>query len=144
TLVQQCARLPLALRIAAGRAAAYPHSTVADVVSELADEQARLDVLSRDRDERAAVRSVFDWSYQSLSVEQARLFRRLGLHPGPEISTHAATVLAGTDPSTAGRILDELAQIHLIEPVAQTRYRFHDLLRAYALEQARRHDSPDD
>jgi tetratricopeptide (TPR) repeat protein len=143
-LVRWCARLPLALRIAAGRAAAYPHSTVADVVAELADERARLDVLSTGGDERAAVRAVFNWSYQGLSVEQARVFRRLGLHFGPEVSVDAAAALAGSDPSTARRVLEELAQAHLIEPVDRGRYRFHDLLRAYALDQTARHDDPAD
>lgn len=38
-------------------------------------------------------------------------------------------------------MLEELAQVHLIEPVSQDRYRFHDLLRAYALDQALRFDS---
>jgi hypothetical protein len=48
-LVRWCARLPLALRIAAGRAAARPHCTVADVVTELADERERLNSRSRCR-----------------------------------------------------------------------------------------------
>ncbi|MFD9961787.1 ATP-binding protein [Amycolatopsis sp. NPDC058986] len=143
-LVRWCARLPLALRIAAGRAAAYPHSTVTAVVTELADERVRLDVLSRGADERAAVRAVFGWSYQGLSAEHARVFRRLGLHPGPEVSVHAAAAVADVDPTTARRVLEELAQMHLIEPVGQDRYRFHDLLRAYALDQATRQDDPDD
>ncbi|WP_414938319.1 NB-ARC domain-containing protein [Amycolatopsis sp. cmx-11-51] len=82
-LVRLCARLPLALRVAASRAAAHPHLTVADVVADLADDHTRLDVLSEFGDERAAVRTVFDWSYRRLPPEQARLFRRLGLHPGP-------------------------------------------------------------
>src|SRR5438552_7458741 len=62
-LIRLCARLPLALRIAAARAVA-PHSTLADVVAELADDRHRLDALSRGGDERAAVRAVFGWSYQ--------------------------------------------------------------------------------
>ncbi|MFI6032536.1 NB-ARC domain-containing protein [Amycolatopsis magusensis] len=82
-LIRRCARLPLALRIAASRVAAHPHLTVADVVAELADDRTRLDILSDTGDERAAIRTVFDWSYQRLPPEQARLFRRLGLHPGP-------------------------------------------------------------
>ncbi|HEX4703555.1 MAG TPA: TIR domain-containing protein [Pseudonocardiaceae bacterium] len=140
-LVRYCARLPLALRVAAGRAAAHPHSTVAGVVAELADERALLDVLSRGGDERAAVRAVFDWSYQRLSIRQAHVFRHLGLHPGSEMSVDTTVAVAGVDPLTARRVLDELAQVHLIEPVAQDRFRFHDLLRAYALDQTTRHDS---
>ncbi|WP_169739588.1 ATP-binding protein [Amycolatopsis taiwanensis] len=143
-LIRFCARLPLALRIAAGRAAASLYTSVADVVAELADDGYRLDALSRDGDERATVRGVFDWSYHRLTPEQARLFRRLGLHPGPDVSVHAAAALAQQPPHHARRLLDELASAHMIEPAASGRYRFHDLLRTYAADQAHRHDPPTD
>lgn len=143
-LIRLCARLPLALRIAAGRIAAHPHLAVADVVAELRDEHNRVEALSRNEDERAAVRAVFDWSYQQLTSEQARLFRRLGLHPGPEMSLYAAAAVAGVDPTEARRSLDKLTAIHLIEPIARDRYRFHDLLRAYAAGQATDYDTVKD
>ncbi|WP_410600992.1 NB-ARC domain-containing protein [Amycolatopsis sp. lyj-90] len=143
-LVRLCARLPLALRVAAGRAAAHPHLTVADVVAELADDRTRLDVLSEFGDERAAVRAVFDWSYRRLPPDQARLFRRLGLHPGPDLSVPAAAALAELPPADTRPLLVALAGAHLIEPVAGGRYRFHDLLRAYAADLARRHDADED
>lgn len=132
-LVRLCARLPLALRIAAGRIATHRHLTVADVVDELTDEHDRVEALSRDTDERAAVRAVFDWSYQQLTPEQARVFRRLGLHPGADISLHAAATLAGTTPTETRRLMDRLTAVHMIEPITRDRYRFHDLLRAYAV-----------
>lgn len=141
-LVRRCSRLPLALRIAAARATAYPHATVADVVAELTDEHARLEVLSRGEDQHAAVLAVFDWSYQRLSDDQARVFRLLGLHPGPEVGVAATAAAADIDLPTASRVLEELAQVHMIEPVSKGRYRFHDLLRAYALDQATHTDSP--
>ncbi|WP_037306093.1 tetratricopeptide repeat protein [Amycolatopsis orientalis] len=143
-LIRQCARLPLALRVAASRAAAHPHLTVADVVIELADDHTRLDVLSEFADERAAVRAVFDWSYRRLPPEQARLFRRLGLHPGPDLSLPAAAVLAELAPMDTRPLLAALAGAHLIEPTAGGRYRFHDLLRAYAADQARHQDTDED
>lgn len=143
-LVQLCARLPLALRVAASRAAAHPHLTVADVVTELADDHTRLDVLSEFGDERAAVRAVFDWSYRRLPPEQARLFRRLGLHPGPDLSLPAAAALAELSPADTRPLLAALADAHLIEPAAGGRYRFHDLLRAYAADLVRRCDSDED
>ncbi|MBB5858146.1 ATP-binding protein [Amycolatopsis umgeniensis] len=143
-LVQFCGRLPLALRVAASRAAAHPHLTVADVVTELADDRTRLDVLSEFGDERAAVRAVFDWSYGRLPSAQARLFRRLGLHPGPDLSLAAAAALAELPPAETRPLLAALANAHLIEPAAGGRYRFHDLLRAYAADQARGHDTDED
>ncbi|MFD0206231.1 MULTISPECIES: AfsR/SARP family transcriptional regulator [Saccharothrix] len=141
TLVRLCARLPLALRIAAGRAAAHDHVSVADIVGELTDENARLDALSWGRDPHAAVRNVLDWSYDQLTTPQAHLFRRLGLHPGPDISTSAAAALAGLPPPRTRQLLNALADAHLIEPVAHDRYRFHDLLRTYADELTRKHDT---
>jgi tetratricopeptide (TPR) repeat protein len=143
-LIRLCARLPLALRIAASRAAANPHLSVADVVADLADDRTRLDVLSEAGDERAAVRAVFDWSYQRLPAEQARLFRRLGLHPGPDLSLPAAAALARRSPADTRPLLAALAGAHLIEPAVGGRYRFHDLLRAYAADQAHRHDTSGD
>ncbi|TCO55651.1 ATP-binding protein [Actinocrispum wychmicini] len=138
-LVRLCARLPLALRIAATRIAASPQVTVAEVVTDLADDRARLDALSRGVDERTAVRAVFDYSYQRLTADQARLFRRLGLHPGPEISVHAAGAVADLDPHQARQGLLELADAHMITAVGRRRFRFHDLLRAYAAERAHQH-----
>ncbi|MCG8918532.1 tetratricopeptide repeat protein [Actinokineospora sp. PR83] len=143
-LIRLCARLPLALRIAAGRVAAHQHVSVADIVAELADEDSRLDALSWGRDPRAAVRKVLDWSYEQLPRQQAFLFRRLGLHPGPDLSPPAAAALTCLPPHEARLLLDALADAHLIEPVARSRYRFHDLLRAYAAELARDHDDADD
>ncbi|MFC9177044.1 MULTISPECIES: BTAD domain-containing putative transcriptional regulator [Streptomyces] len=143
-LVGLCAGLPLALRIAAGRAAAHPNITVADIVAELTDEDSALDALSRNQDPRAAVRTVFTWSYDQLTPPQARLFRHLGLHPGPDISTPAAAALAGLTPREARSLLSALADAHLIEPVARDRYRFHDLLRAYAAELAHHRDTERD
>ncbi|WP_405677142.1 tetratricopeptide repeat protein [Streptomyces sp. NBC_01511] len=143
-LIRLCARLPLALRIAAGRAAAYEHVSVADIVAELADEDSRLDALSWGQDPYAAVRNVLDWSYEQLTAPQAHLFRRLGLHPGPNISTPAAAALAHLPPRETRRLLKALADAHLIEPFTHDRYRFHDLLRAYADDLARRHDTEDE
>ncbi len=143
-LIRLCSRLPLALRVAASRAASHPHLRVADVVTELTDDRTRLDVLSEFADERAAVRAVFDWSYRRLPPEQARLFRRLGLHPGPDMSLPAAAALAELPPADTRPLLAALAGAHLIEPTAGGRYRFHDLLRAYAADQARRYDTDGD
>jgi tetratricopeptide (TPR) repeat protein len=143
-LVRLCSRLPLALRIAATRAAAHPHQRVADVVADLADDRTRLDILSETGDEHAAVRAVFDWSYQQLPPEQARLFRRLGLHPGPDLTLPAAAALAQQSPAETRPLLAALVGAHLIEPTAGGRYRFHDLLRAYAADQAHHHDTLDD
>jgi len=136
-LARQCARLPLALRVAAERAAARPRVPLADLVADLVGQQQRLDLLDAGDDPRTAVRAVFSWSYQELSDRAARMFRLLGLHPGPDISVPAAASLAATAETDARHLLQGLARAHLIAEHVPGRYALHDLLRAYAAEQAR-------
>ncbi|MEV4097789.1 ATP-binding protein [Streptosporangium saharense] len=144
-LARLCARLPLALRIAAERAVSYPHMRLDDLIADLRDESALWDALSTGDDEEAgAVRTVFAWSYRALPEQVARLFRLLGLHPGPEFGLHAAAALAGLTPSRTRQLLDSLVGAHLLEQTTPGRYQFHDLLRAYAADQVQRDGSSDD
>jgi DNA-binding SARP family transcriptional activator len=132
-----CACLPLALAVAAARAAARPRFPLAALTAELADAVGRLDALDA-CDPGSSVRAVFSWSYQQLTGHAARMFRLLGLHPGPDITVPAAASLAATAEADARALLRELARAHLIAEHVPGRYAFHDLLRAYAAEQARR------
>jgi DNA-binding SARP family transcriptional activator/Flp pilus assembly protein TadD len=141
TLAGYCARLPLALRVAAERAAASPGVPLADVTSELADQQERLDLLDAAGDRLTAVRAVFSWSVRHLDDEAARAFRLLGLHPGADFDAYAAAALTGTTLRQARWLLDRLARAHLIQPAGTGRYGMHDLLRAYAADQADGRDS---
>lgn len=133
-LVEHCARLPLALRVAAELVADRPDATVAELVAELADERSRLDLLDAGGDERTAVRAVFSWSYRHLPEDAALAFRLLGLHPGRDLDLRALAALAGIEPARARRMLDVLVRAHLVEPAGTGRYQMHDLLRAYAAE----------
>jgi DNA-binding SARP family transcriptional activator/tetratricopeptide (TPR) repeat protein len=142
-LIGLCARLPLALAITAARAVAHPGFTLAALAAELRDAKGRLDALSTGED-ATDVRAVLSWSYQNLQPPAARMFRLLGLHPGPEITAAAAASLAGTGLAAARRLLRELTRCHLLAEPAAGRYAFHDLLRAYAAEQASAVDSDDD
>jgi DNA-binding SARP family transcriptional activator/Tfp pilus assembly protein PilF len=153
-IIARCARLPLALAIAAARAATHAGFPLAALAAELRENTGALDVLHSD-DAATDVRAVFSWSYRTLSPGAARLFRLLGLHPGPDIGALAAASLAGTgaalgtgatlgagtalDTGTGGpgqvrALLAELARAHLLTEHAPGRYTFHDLLRAYATE----------
>ena len=128
--------LPLAVAIVAARAATRPSLPLAALADELRNASGRLDALDAG-DPAASVRAVFSWSVRHLSREAARMFRLLGIHPGPDISGPAAASLAGCGLAQARRDLGELARAHLITERAGGRYAFHDLLRAYAAEQAR-------
>lgn len=140
-LVAACARLPLALSIAAARAAARPGFPLAMLAAELRDPRRRLDAL--DGGEAAAsVRDVLSWSYRQLSPPAARMFCLLGVHPGPDITVLAAAGLAGVRLDQAGRALGELTDACLLTEHTPGRYAFHHLLRAYAAEQAGRRPLP--
>jgi tetratricopeptide (TPR) repeat protein len=132
----------LALRIAAERIASSGHDELADVVGQLRDERARLDALSLEDDESAAVRAVFSWSYQTLKPEHAHTFRLLGLHPGVQFGVEDAAALLGCTPAAARLRFEALMHRNLLEQTARDRYRFHDLIRIYAAECAARDEDP--
>ena len=134
-LIGLCARLPLALAIAAARAASQPALPLAALAAELRDAGGRLDALDVG-DTAASVRAVFSWSYQQLDAATARMFQLLGLHPGPGIGVPAAASLAGLPPRRARAVLAGLTRAHLLAEPAPGRFAFHDLLRAYAAERA--------
>jgi DNA-binding SARP family transcriptional activator/tetratricopeptide (TPR) repeat protein len=138
-LASLCARLPLALAVTAARAAASGFSLTA-LAAELRDEHARLEVLTAG-DPVTSVAAVFSWSYRYLKPAAARMFRLLSLHPGADASTHAAAGLAATPLDEARGLLHELVRANLLAESVPGRYAFHDLVRAYAEQQAGTRDS---
>jgi tetratricopeptide (TPR) repeat protein/transcriptional regulator with XRE-family HTH domain len=142
-IVGCCARLPLALAIVAAYATASPQVSLGALAAQLADARVRLDALAGD-DAATDLRAVFSWSYRALSAEASRLFRLLGLHPGPDISAAAAASLAGLAPAYVGPLLAELIRANVLMAHRPGRYTFHDLLRAYATEQCRATESGDE
>lgn len=143
TIVAACAGLPLALAIVAARAATRPGLPLSAFAADLADRGGRLDALSGP-DPATDVRAVFSWSYRALGTAAARLFRLLGLHPGPEIGLSAAASLACLPVPQTRRLLTELTAAHLLTEHAPGRFAFHDLLRAYAAELAHEEDGEPD
>ncbi|GIH02267.1 hypothetical protein Rhe02_03340 [Rhizocola hellebori] len=140
-IITACARLPLALAIVAARAANQSHLPLHALADGLHDNSSggRLDTLSTD-DPATDVRAVLSWSYEALTPAAARLFRLLGLHPGPDTSAAAAASLAAVPLPEARALLGELTRASLLVESVSGRYTFHDLLRAYAAEQAHRLD----
>jgi DNA-binding SARP family transcriptional activator/Tfp pilus assembly protein PilF len=148
-LAAQCARLPLALRVAAELAASSEESSLSELAAELADEQRRLDLLDAGGDGRTAIRGVFSWSYRHLPAGAARAFRLAGLHPGADFDASAVAALTAADTAHARGQLALLARAHLIHQAGPGRYGMHDLLRAYACGLAAEHggepgDAPDE
>jgi tetratricopeptide (TPR) repeat protein/transcriptional regulator with XRE-family HTH domain len=84
--------------------------------------------------DRDKVRDALSLSYQNLSAPLRRLFRYLALHPGPDVDAYAAAALVDASPATVRDQLDDLHAYHLIDELRPERYKFHALIRDYALE----------
>jgi DNA-binding SARP family transcriptional activator len=136
-LIARCARLPLALAIVAARAVSRPEFPLEVLADELDDAEAGLDGFGD-------VRTVFSWSYRTLSRRAAELLRLFGLHAGPDLSAPAAASLAGLPVRQVRPLLAELTRTHLITEHRPGRYTMHDLLRAYAAELAETSDAEPD
>jgi tetratricopeptide (TPR) repeat protein/transcriptional regulator with XRE-family HTH domain len=134
-LARLCGRLPLALSVAAARAAARPRLPLAAAAAELAGAAGGLGALDTG-DPATSVRTVFSWSCRNLDERAARMFRLLGVHPGPDITVPAAAAMLPASPAGAAAALAALAMANLLEEHVPGRYTCHDLLRGYAAEQA--------
>jgi transcriptional regulator with XRE-family HTH domain len=134
-VVEACGYSPLAICIAAGRLAVRRDRTIAELHRRLTAEPGRLDTLSiGDLDVRASI----GLSYQALGPSHRLLFRRLGLLSAPEWPAWVADELLG---GSADLLLDELVNLHLVEPVGvdkigQQRFRLQDLVADFARERA--------
>ncbi|SCK10781.1 DNA-binding transcriptional activator of the SARP family [Streptomyces sp. SceaMP-e96] len=142
-LVERCDRLPLALRIAAARLMAHPDWSLRCWTGKLADERRRLQELSA-HDADLAVEASLYLSYRALSSGAARLFRLLGLHPGPDVDVHAAVALTGRELERTRRHLAELCDAHLVEEQAQGHYVRTELVRIYAEQLVLSEETPAD
>jgi tetratricopeptide (TPR) repeat protein len=127
-IVAMCGFLPLAIVLLAGRLAHHPRWSITDMADEFAATTDRLDELDTGG---RAVHAAFGMSYRSLPPQRQALFRRLGLHPGPELDAYAAAALADIAPAAAKRELEALYTDHLVDETTLGRYRLHDLLRDY-------------
>ncbi len=128
-LAALCGYLPLAIGMMGRQLAHHPAWTPAGLAADLAEARDRLDLM---RAENLSVAAAFGLSYHDLDGDQQRLFRQLGLHPGPDIDAYAAAALDGSGVAAARRRLEALYDQHLITEPARGRYRFHDLIREHA------------
>ncbi|MGK3200255.1 BTAD domain-containing putative transcriptional regulator [Amycolatopsis sp. MEPSY49] len=133
-LAETCARLPIALRISGAQLRHRVGRRVADHLAEV-HAHGVLDSLTTDG-ETSAVRLAYDLSYDALDAGSRRVFRLLGLVPGPDTTVAAAAALTGDPASAVARRLERLALAHLVQEHAPGRYRLHDLLHRYAAERA--------
>ncbi|WP_166427292.1 AfsR/SARP family transcriptional regulator [Nonomuraea mesophila] len=138
-LVELCDRSPLPLRIAAAKLTARPRWSLTEMVERLACEHNRLDHLSRGDFE---VRAGIELSCRELSARAALAFRWLAMVDAPcGFAPWLAAALLDTSVQEAEQLLEQLVDAQLLQPLGsdgagQPRYRFHDLIRLYAREQA--------
>jgi len=128
-ITRLCGYLPLAIGMLARQLHHHPAWTAADLAADLAATRDRLTLLHA---ENLSVAAAFDLSYADLTPAQQQLFRRLGLHPGPDIDAYAAAALDGTGLAAARGHLEALYNQYLIAEPARGRYRLHDLIREHA------------
>ncbi|SDG24765.1 DNA-binding transcriptional activator of the SARP family [Lentzea fradiae] len=126
-IVRLCGYLPLAVRIVGARWRTRPAWAARDVIRRLTEQ--RLPELAAGE---RSVAGAFALSYQQLTGEQRKLFRRLGLHTGEDWDVYLAAAVIGSTRAEAERVLDELLDVHLVQQKENGRYRFHDLLADHA------------
>ncbi|WP_326784114.1 ATP-binding protein [Streptomyces sp. NBC_00151] len=142
-VAELCGCLPLALRIAAAQMVADRSLKPADLAADLEDPAGRLDVLD---DGSRAVRVVVQRSVRRLSPPQEELFWLLTVNPGPDFSLAIAVAVSGVAKAKDVRLrLAALARASLLrqDPVSG-RWSMHDLVRAYANEQAAQYTTATD
>ncbi|WP_163505167.1 AfsR/SARP family transcriptional regulator [Fodinicola acaciae] len=135
-IVTLCARLPLAVRLAAEYAARHPDWSLVDLRASLSQTHDRLENLSVEADQGTNLHAVFGWSYAALDTEAAAMFDALGLHPGSDISLGAAASLGGFSLADARARLVKLMSASLVEQRRSGRFEMHDLLHEYAAGKA--------
>jgi len=138
-IIELCAQLPLALRIAAALLRHRPAWTPEYLARLLRAQQTRISALS---DGERDLGAIFDLSYRSLPDAEQLMFRCLGLIPGPDFDAYATAALTGTDPSAAERLLEDLVDHNLVIEHVPGRYRLHDLIRLHARALADRDPVP--
>jgi tetratricopeptide (TPR) repeat protein len=138
-VVDSCGRLPLAVRIAAGRLRSRPSWRVRDLADQLAGHRGAVDRLD---DGERSILAALAVSVNDLAAGRPRMFRRLSLHPGSDIDAGAAAALDGIGATSAETVLEDLVDDHLLLQAVAGRYRFHDLVRAYAAR-LRQEEEPD-
>lgn len=136
-LVGWCAGHPLAIRVLAERASRAP-GQLPRLAALLRNERARLDLLLGAGETEGGLRAVFGHSYRALDEPTGRLFQLLAQLMGTtEFTLRQVAGQVGLDQRPAAALLDRLVAAHLLENPLPDRYRYAELVRAYALEPER-------
>lgn len=130
-LIALCGRLPLALRIVAGRLALDTTLTVAELTEELAAEPYLLDALALPGDGGGAVEPLFNNVYRHLPPDGQELYRDLGAVPVLEIPDALLERIGWSDRAARRAAVERLLGLKLLERAGRDRYTLHPLVRAH-------------
>lgn len=130
SLAEICARLPLALRVAAAYLMGRPLLGIDDFVVQLRRGSPRSALLLGAPDKSALV-AALDCVYMSLSEDARRMLRLTGLLPGIDFSLDALGALTGGAPNVA---LGELTMSGLLHETTAGRFRANQLIQLYAAD----------
>ncbi|WP_238158367.1 helix-turn-helix domain-containing protein [Kribbella voronezhensis] len=132
--------LPLAVRLIGARLAARPSWPVEYVVEQLEDEHRRLDELGTgESGVRASIAGSVEFlanSNDKLDQQAAEALDLLGLPNTSDLITLTAAHLLGEPVEHTEQMLERLVDLNLLESIGPGRYRFHDLILAFARERA--------
>lgn len=143
-IAELCGGLPLVLSVVAEHIAGH-HDVWSDEHTARLDAAKVLFHLDEEGDGAASPHTVFGWSYDAMPEPERRLFRLLGSHPGQDFGVDLAIACDGRDPERARVALNALAGVQLVERTGEVdRYRFHDLIREFAIHCAKVDESADD
>ncbi|GAA3862395.1 BTAD domain-containing putative transcriptional regulator [Saccharothrix violaceirubra] len=135
-IVRLCGRLPLAVRIAGARLAARRDWPLSRLARRLGEQRRLLDELAVGDLE---VRGSLLLSYAGLTEPQRRALRRVGWLGVPDFTAWLVAVLLDVPVDEAEDVVDALVRAQLLDVVGvdgtgSSRYRPHDLTRAFAWE----------
>jgi len=129
-----CARLPVALRIAAAKLATRPHWTLERLAERLADPAK---ILGELRHDGQSVVPTLMRGYEVLSEGPRSLIRKIGFYGSTEVTARATAALADVPMDVAENMLEELAETHfMVTPQDGERFRCHELLLGFGADRA--------
>jgi predicted ATPase len=139
-LCRQLDGIPLAIELAAGRAAAL---TPQEILGRLQDRFRLLEGREYGSPRQRTLRGAIDWSYELLTAEERLLFQRLGVFAGSFGLKAAEAICPGGGVameevlSLLVRLFEQSLVFAESDPSGIGRYRLPETLRAYARERLR-------
>lgn len=133
-IVRSCGLLPLTVRVAGARLRSYNGSELAELAERVTARE--ISGLGIADDGQLTVVTTFDASLSPLTADQRRTFTIIAQHPGADFSAVTAAAMTGLPQASIDSTLDRLCDAHLLIREAERRFRFHDVVREYAVSKA--------